>query len=383
VNRTSAQRVLVSTTPDLEGWEITRYLGAVSAHIVAGTNIFSDIAASWSDVFGGQSKSYKKQLEQINEQAIDELREEASNRGGNALVGLRIDHDQISGQSKEMFMVTATATAVQATSSSQDMMESREEGAPIPAREVKVEERTVRLLEKHRNGRLQLNKENWRFLIEHQVSDFAEIVQTTLTRLLTTPANTTSKQQKQQRHLERGQDYLLSIPEEIAKDHLYDMLCHDNREVSDWAVGVLADGNMLDLDRVETLLGGSFYHEQKLALDVLARVDKSYYETEDIVQLKRLQSQIQDGFGKRGEVFEAEKSGMFSSGTEKVWQIKEGKPNPMDQEYCTETGLNIYGFAEEETKPDEAVQVLDTKIAALERRLGSANGHADMTHRSL
>ena len=78
MNRTSTQSVLVSTTPRLEGWEITEYLGVVSAHVVAGTNIFSDIAASWRDVFGGQSKSYKKQLEQINDGVVDELREEAS-----------------------------------------------------------------------------------------------------------------------------------------------------------------------------------------------------------------------------------------------------------------------------------------------------------------
>jgi uncharacterized protein YbjQ (UPF0145 family) len=86
VNRTSSQQVLVSTTPNLQGWEITRYHGAVSAHVVAGTNIFSDIAASWRDVFGGQSKKYKNQLEKINEKVVNELREEASQRGANALI---------------------------------------------------------------------------------------------------------------------------------------------------------------------------------------------------------------------------------------------------------------------------------------------------------
>lgn len=375
MNRTSAQSVLVSTTPKLEGWEITRYLGVVSAHVVAGTNIFSDIAASWSDVFGGQSKSYKKQLEQINEQVISELREQASKRRANALIGLRIDHDQISGQNKEMFMVTASATAVQAKSASHGSTESREEGEPISAREMKVEEQTVQLLEKHRNGELQLSKDNWRFLIEHQVSDFAEIAQPTLTRLLIKPANTTSKQQKQKRHLDRGRDYFLAIPEETAKEHLYDMLCHDTLEVVEWAVGVLKEGNMLDLDRVESLLRRRFYHEQKPALEVLARVDKPYYEQDDVERLKRLKTQIEDGFGKRGDVREVEKSGMFSSGTEKVWQIEDKEPNPMDREYCQETGLNIYGFRESETKPGEAVRVLDTKIAALERRFdGPAHG---------
>jgi uncharacterized protein YbjQ (UPF0145 family) len=145
MNRTSTQNILVSTTPRLQGWEIEQYHGTVSAHVVAGTNIFSDIAASWRDVFGGQSKSYKKQLEQINEAVVDELREEASQRGANALIGLQIDHDQISGQNKEMFMVTASATAVRAQMNSKpDSTGSQEEEKAVTAREVSLEEQTAR-----------------------------------------------------------------------------------------------------------------------------------------------------------------------------------------------------------------------------------------------
>jgi len=52
---------------------VKSYLDVVSSHVVAGTNIFSDIAASFSDVFGGRSKSYKRQLESIKEEAVSEL----------------------------------------------------------------------------------------------------------------------------------------------------------------------------------------------------------------------------------------------------------------------------------------------------------------------
>ena len=54
--------MIVTTTGMLEGYEIKAYLGVISAQIVAGTNIFSDIAASFRDVFGGRSLSYQKQL---------------------------------------------------------------------------------------------------------------------------------------------------------------------------------------------------------------------------------------------------------------------------------------------------------------------------------
>jgi hypothetical protein len=73
--------VLVSTTEELDGWEVTEYLDVVSAHVVAGTNFFSDVAASFSDVFGGRSGSYKRQLEDINEKATEELKEKAAQPG--------------------------------------------------------------------------------------------------------------------------------------------------------------------------------------------------------------------------------------------------------------------------------------------------------------
>jgi Uncharacterized conserved protein len=369
MNRASAQNVLVSTTPRLEGWEIEEYLGAVSAHVVAGTNIFSDIAANWRDVFGGQSKSYKKQLGQINEQVVDELREEASARGGNALVGLQIDHDQISGQGKAMFMVTASATAVRAGSLSESTS-TKDGGAEesITANEMSTEERTVRLRRKSQDGSLMLDDENWRFLIENQVSDLAEVVQATLTNIIESSRGASPGEKE---HLRNGRDYFLSISREKAEEHLYGMASRRDRRVMSWAIGVLEDGNMLDLDRAEKLLEGKFYNGQKAVLEIVTRVDKPYYGPDDIKRLEALKTQIEQGFGKRGEVLEIEESGMMSSGTKKVWQIREGAHNPMDQEYCSETGLDIYGFGKDETRPEEAARVLDTKIEALNRRFSN------------
>jgi uncharacterized protein YbjQ (UPF0145 family) len=339
MSRVSSQSVLVSTTPDLQGWDITHYHGAVSAHVVAGTNIFSDIAASWRDVFGGQSKSYKKQLEQINEKVVDELKEEASQRGANALIGLQIDHDQISGQQSS-----------------------------ITAREAVIEERTVRLLQKNQEGNLRLSDEIWRFLIENQVTDFGGVIQATITEILERPGLS----QKQKKHLENGADYFLSIPEAKAKEHLYDMVRREDRSVMEWAVDILENGNLLDLGRIESMLGGDFYTEQKPALEILTRVDRPYYDHEDLDRLKALRAEVERGFEKRGEVFETEVSGTFTSSTKKVWQIKEGAHNSMNQEYCSETGLDIYGFGKTEARPEEATDALETKISALNRRLGNS-----------
>ena len=103
------------------------------------------------------------------------------------------------------------------------------------------------------------------------------------------------------------------------------------------------------------------------------RVDKRYYERADIERFEQVKGLIENGFEERGEVLRVEESGMFSaSGKKKVWQIKEGVHNPMEREYCKETGFDIYGFRETEISPDQAVQVLARKIKALKGRFGES-----------
>ena len=107
--------VFVSTTSSIANMTIEKHIDLVSANIVIGSNMFSDIAASFTDLFGGQSKSYQNKLKGINNQVIDELKLQASNIGANAIIGLKINFDEISGGGKSMFMVSAVGTAVRVT----------------------------------------------------------------------------------------------------------------------------------------------------------------------------------------------------------------------------------------------------------------------------
>ncbi|QQT61207.1 heavy metal-binding domain-containing protein [Sphingobacterium multivorum] len=44
--------MIVTTTNSIEGREISRYNDPIAANVVIGTNIFSDIGASYVDCFG-------------------------------------------------------------------------------------------------------------------------------------------------------------------------------------------------------------------------------------------------------------------------------------------------------------------------------------------
>jgi len=101
--------VLVSTTPNIEGKRIVKYLGLVSGEAVMGANIFKDVFAGIRDIIGGRSAAYEKELKKAKEIAIKEMVEQATELGANAVVSVDLDYETI-GQS--MLMVSASGTAV-------------------------------------------------------------------------------------------------------------------------------------------------------------------------------------------------------------------------------------------------------------------------------
>lgn len=112
--------MIVTTTNSVEGYSIRKYIGVVNANVVIGTNLFSDIAASLTDVFGGRSESYKSKLTTIYDEVMKELIGKAESYHADAIVGLHVDFDEISGGGKSMFMVSASETAITLEKPTQD-----------------------------------------------------------------------------------------------------------------------------------------------------------------------------------------------------------------------------------------------------------------------
>ena len=101
--------MLLSTTPTLDGYKITRYYGVVTGEAIMGANIVRDLFASITDVIGGRSGSYETKLRDARQTALEELSHEARNLGANAVVGIDLNHAIIRDS---MLMVSATGTAV-------------------------------------------------------------------------------------------------------------------------------------------------------------------------------------------------------------------------------------------------------------------------------
>lgn len=104
--------MIITTTPTIQNYDITSYLGVINVNQVLGVNLFSDAIASFSDVFGGNSGTYRSRLDNLYRDVYKTLEEKAHSIGANGVVGVSMDFDEISGKGKNMFMLTATGTAV-------------------------------------------------------------------------------------------------------------------------------------------------------------------------------------------------------------------------------------------------------------------------------
>jgi uncharacterized protein YbjQ (UPF0145 family) len=103
--------MLVITTHNVEGKEITKYIGIVNGEAIIGANFVKDFFANIRDVVGGRAGSYEQGLREAKSIAIREMMDQAQRLGANAIVGVDLDYQAI-GTNGSMLMVSANGTAV-------------------------------------------------------------------------------------------------------------------------------------------------------------------------------------------------------------------------------------------------------------------------------
>ena len=101
--------MIVSTTSELQGKEIERYLGIVSGEAIMGANVVRDFLASVTDIIGGRSGAYENKLSEGREIAIKEMEDRARRLGANGVIGVDLDFETLRDG---MMMCVATGTAV-------------------------------------------------------------------------------------------------------------------------------------------------------------------------------------------------------------------------------------------------------------------------------
>ncbi|MFY7998134.1 MAG: heavy metal-binding domain-containing protein [Candidatus Kapaibacteriota bacterium] len=103
--------MIVTTTGEIQGYRIKRYLGVVTGEAIVGANMFKDMLAGVRDIVGGRSGSYENELRKAREIAFQEMEDIAIQLGANAVVGVDLDYEVL-GQNNGMLMVSVNGTAV-------------------------------------------------------------------------------------------------------------------------------------------------------------------------------------------------------------------------------------------------------------------------------
>jgi uncharacterized protein YbjQ (UPF0145 family) len=351
-------KIVVTTTQNLEGWEITDYLGPVFSHVVTGTGFFSDFAAGFSDIFGGQSESYQNQISRINNYAIESLKNKTALLGGNLLLGLRIDHDEISGKSKQMFMVTASGTA--ASGKKRTPRDSSNNRSLLTSDALKIALKKKEITDKCQPKIISLTTEEWDFITENQVHEIAPQM---LPFLMAISKNYSQNPEVIKTAKDRIKKYFFSIPPEKSISTLYGALnTHEVEPLLPFIHATVFEGNLLDFEALSKLISSEKFKLRKWALQ-LVQSDKPVYSQGDIDKFSSLISLIKKSFVIRA-IFVEEKS-RFSSSTREEWLCECGKKNKIDRERCSSCSQDINGFKEGEITSEQAIKALQNKIDVL------------------
>ncbi len=345
-------KINVTTASIIDGWCIDEYIGIVSSHVVAGTNVFSDIAASFSDVFGGRSESYNKQLSIINEEVIHKLMKEGVRKKGNWLIGLSIDHDEISGQDKSMFMVTATATVVRASNHIKKNELTLDKNI-ITYDEYKSNILKNDIISKSQIGDLSYEEQVWDYIYDH---DIKELIIPIVEKLKIYYSDEKYKTVTAE-DIRKYKNYFKYLNKELCSEVIYKII-EENIELAPFFVKIAKEENIINYQRIIEIIKSENTDLSKQGLPLLIP-DKDYYCEDDINQLDQLISVIEKVFPKNIEY--NEKKEMFSSKMVTEWKCSCGKLNNKNDKYCYSCRNDAYGFKENEINPEVIMKLLSKK----------------------
>ena len=101
--------MLVTTTNDIAGHRVVRYLGLVRGITVRSRSVIGNIGAGIQSLFGGNITIYTELAEKAREEAFTLMVDHAASAGANAIIGMRYDANEIADGITE---VLAYGTAV-------------------------------------------------------------------------------------------------------------------------------------------------------------------------------------------------------------------------------------------------------------------------------
>ena len=355
------KEVLLTTTTSIPNYEVIESKGLVFANVVLGANLFSDIAASFTDTFGGTSDSYQGKLDKIYGEVIDKLKKKALEIGCNAIIGFKIDFDELSGKQKSMFMVNAVGTACKAKpleSSTQVSTDNLldEEDMENAIRKFKI----VDGIKSRKDARIP--NESIDYLLEYPTKEIVdELLDYYYTVKVSDGGYTVGGQYVADNSPSR-------VPTNINFINRYIGLIIDDGVIEKVYAKYVENDTYFDIIEQNSIFDSKqvlrIAEQDPMKALKLLGFGKNSYSKEDIDYFKQIVSKY-DNLPNRG-TFEMSKGGMFSK-SQKQYICEHGHANDEGVEFCKQCGKNIQGLTKEDIQNIEDMKL---KIDILEKYFG-------------
>ena len=344
--------MIVTTTSNIPNEEIKSIISVVHNRVVLGTNLFSDISASFSDFFGGNNSAYEKRLAEITDDVIEGLTNKALKLRADALIDLKIDVDEINGKNKSMFMVTAIATAVllktdnsmKIGTMSSEVIRFEDINAAI------LKNRIIKLVEK---GEFKPNID-WvsNFIINNRVIEVFE------SYIAYVKIKSDVVFQNWKDHFD---EYLSHLENDELFEHTLKYFSKDDRSKIDSEIlKIILEKLVVNYEKVLNILNKEGNLEEKrLCLNILYHTNDNYKKV-DFDNIKHILDKIKVTFPNLSSIEIG--SSMFSKGS-KSWKCQCGSKNDvLENQFCTKCHLDQFGNKNYVRNVDEVVEKLEEII---------------------
>lgn len=107
-------RMIVTTTNDLEGYQVVKHLGVVRGLTVRSRSVVGNLGAAIQILFGGNISVYTKLAEETRQEAFDLMVAHAETAGANAVLAMRYDANEIASAVTEV-LAYGSAVVVEKT----------------------------------------------------------------------------------------------------------------------------------------------------------------------------------------------------------------------------------------------------------------------------
>jgi uncharacterized protein YbjQ (UPF0145 family) len=362
-----AKNVKVSTTSGFDDVKIEEYLEPITAHVVVGMNFFKDFLGGFTDIFGGKSKTYQNTLASINEEVINALRKKAYSIGGNCVLGLKIDNDEVSAQGKSMMMVTALGTAAKADFSKKSIDITKEiKSNNISNEYFNLLSQKKQYIKESENDTLKIDPSFWEFVKKNNLNELSYyILEKYINFIETYQEHQKDELNKFTNHV---YDYFSIIDSDIAIDSLYNKLKEElSAKVRTRIINIIAEIKLIDYSKVIDLIKHPDFSIQKVGVRI-SQSEKQNYQKSDIQLLDELINLISSTFQERGK--KSTKKKALSSKEKEIWICECEKENSEETEHCTNCNKDIYGFYEKESNPNSAIEKLTNSVEILINVIG-------------